>query len=137
MDSLDLKLQDLAKLAKDVSSKEPDSKSWVWKLVAGLFLAISIIYLRWQLAQKSKELAAAKTELELQRIDAQAKAAQAKIDNANAEAKKAQEEAAKKLAEALDAEAQINKALEAHNERMKKLEQIKNFEELNKLAGIP
>jgi len=137
MNNLDQKIQDLAKLAQGVNTAKTDNKSWIWQVIVGALFAISLWYLRFQLAQKEKELAAVKTELEGKRIDAQIALTQTKIDDANANAKKLQDEAQQKVMKAFASEAKIKEEIVAHEERKKKLAQIENFEDLNKIAGIP
>ena len=134
---LDQKIQDLAKMAQGVNTAKTDNRAWIWQLIIGAVFAISLWYLRFQLSQKEKELAVAKTQLEIIRIDAQTALVQAKVDTAKADAEKLEAEAQQKVIEAFASEAKIKEEIAAHEERKKKLEQIKNFEDLNKIAGIP
>lgn len=134
--TLDTKLQDLAKLAKSVDTAKTDGKGWIWQLIAGFLITIGAWWLRYQLSQKEKELAALKTELENQKLDARNAAIQAKVEANVAEAKKLEESAKASIAAADAAEATLEMERAAHAERVKRLEQIKNFEDLNRLAGI-
>lgn len=116
-------------LQKTVQDKGSGGAGWVAAAVAAVVTLASAWYLKYQLAQKQKELAEARTALEQQ-------AERAKEAAAAAQMKVHADEAAEALADAqkqLDAQAGLEKA---HQMRVAQLAQIKNWADLNKAAGV-
>lgn len=132
---LDTKIQDAAKIALDLAT---ESKSWIWKLLGGALLALSLWYVRRQLDKKAAELAQTRAELELLKLEAQQMAVRAKLKELTDQASALEASANEMLAHAAVLEEEAKAAEERHENRVKALQTIKSgdWDALNKLAGV-
>jgi Tfp pilus assembly protein PilF len=132
-EQIDKKIKDLADTALKLGD---ENQSWIWKLIGTIMLGISLWYLRNELEEKTAELAKARTELALQKLEAQQKLAQARFQELQLGAKGAEEVAKKELAAVLERETQIRTAEEVHRKRVEQIEKIRDWKNLNKDAGV-
>lgn len=128
---IDQKLQDAAKLAQE-------DKSWIWELIAGVLLALSLWSIQRQLDKTKAELAEARTALEHAEVDAHQSLVHARFQEMQYQAQGLEERAKAEMAAVLEQGRLIKEAEAQHAARVKTLQAVKagDWDALNKLAGV-
>jgi uncharacterized membrane-anchored protein YhcB (DUF1043 family) len=133
---LEKKIDDLIQtLSKRNESVQEKKKSSVWGWVVGLIIAaISLVLLGvlwWKFSQRGKELAAAKTKLEQQKVDLDQKKHEATQTAHLLERQKLQAEANQLGMEIRDRAARLKRMDVQHALRKKAIERLNTWTEIN------
>lgn len=124
-------------IAKSKAAVSPD-RSWVWKILGAVTLVIGALYIRYLLAQRSKELAAAKTALYLNRLDAENAVIQSQVTIITGNRAALEKQLANRLSGIAFAEAALKMEADKHATQVAKVTavQANDWDALNKLAGV-
>ena len=131
MDELKAKIEALgAKIQKP--------PNWFWAVLGGLIFIVMLAYIRWLLAQKTMELAMAKTALATAKHQADEAVLAAKVEKEDTKRLAAEAAAKLALAKVADDERSLAAAETAHNLNLERLKAVqdKDWVKLNQLAGV-
>jgi len=136
MTDLDEKLDELiSKITarnKEIQTRK-DSGPWAWlvAIVLSLISLVGIGVAMYYASRRAKELAAAKTQIEQDKVAQDQKAHEAKKETLLGKRNASLDELKKKEAEIFESEKKLKQAEEEHAARRKKIENLNAWSEIN------
>lgn len=130
----------IEKLLKDIATKmiEKQGSGWFTKLALTVIVGVLLWWLKSKLDTQGKELAAARTQIIIDRMDAERAAFLTKLQPVTEERTKLEAYAKVQLLAVEATEVAIKKQLITHEDNVAKLKAIEvpNWDVINKLAGV-
>jgi hypothetical protein len=123
----------ISSLARSALTSKDATVAWPWRLFAGLVATLGLLWLRWQLGQKEKELARARADLEREQFQSKWDLVKAHVGTLDLAAEQAAREA---LTHANAALAGLGAAEAAFQAQKSAVEKLASFEDLNRFAGV-
>jgi len=123
----------------DLAKKVKNPPNWWWKVLGGLCLTATTLWLYWLLSHKAKELTTARAQLAVLTLKAMQAETAATIEKDTDKRKAAETKAAELFAKVAADETTLANIEAAHLTSIMQINAIqdKDWASLNKLAGVP
>lgn len=123
----------------DLAEKVKNPPNWWWKVLGGLCLTATALWLYWLLSHKAKELTDAHAQLAILTLKAMQAETAASVEKDTDKRRLAEAKAAELFAKVAADEAILTQLNAAHLTSIMQINAIqdKDWDTLNKLAGVP